>query len=110
EGDAGSLVKEWRLKGFSNEEALKHLTAINTRDGIEAIFKATQEVTGDAALDPTPDTRTVVVNLVASENKRYRPDSEDTSYESQFPFQFDLTISQRFSAEDPLAIPTAAAP
>lgn len=103
-----SLVKEWRLNGYANEDALKHLTTINTREGINEVFKGVHEVTGDASLDPTHDTRNLVVDLKASENKRYKPDAPE-SLDSQFPFQFNLTISQRFTADDELAIPTSAA-
>ncbi len=53
------------------------------------------------------DTRNLVVNLVASENKRYDPEKEGSA-ETQFPFQFDLTITQRITQDDEIAIPTVA--
>ena len=104
-----SIVKDWKISGFANDAALDHLTAINTREGIRNVFNNVFEITGDESMNPDLPTRNLVVNLLASENKRFDPE-KGTSTESQFPFIFNLTIKQGISAEDPLAIPTSAAP
>lgn len=104
-----SLVKEWVINGFVNDEALEHLTVINTREGISKIFNSVYRTTGDESLRTDLDSRNLMVNLVASENKRYNPES-GTTVDSQFPFVFNLTVTQQISAEDPIAVPTSAAP
>jgi hypothetical protein len=104
-----SLVKEWTITGFVNDEALERLTAINTREGINEVFDSVYGITGDESLRTDLSSRSLVVNLLASENKRYKPDS-GTDAESQFPFIFNLTVTQHISSDDPIAIPTLAAP
>lgn len=104
-----SLVKDWKIHGFANDDSLEQLTALNTRDGISSAFKKVHRVTGNGSVDPDPSTRNLVVNLLASENKRYNPEKGPGPI-YQFPFTFTLTISQRISSDDPLAIPAAAAP
>jgi|GEM_PF-815200 len=104
-----SIVKDWTITGYANDNALDQLTALNTREGINAAFKNASEVTGDSSLIPDLPSRNLVVNLLASENKRYDPE-KGIGPAYQFPFQFTLTISQRLSTDDPLAIPAAAAP
>ena len=101
------MVKEWTIKGYANDQALGHLNALNTRDGIKEVFERVYKVTGAEPLRTDLTSRNIVVNLVASENKRYDPDKGAT-VEFQFPFQFDLTITQRITQDDPIAIPTAA--
>jgi len=104
-----SLLKDWTINGFANDAALDHLTAINTREGIRNVFRNVYELTADESMNPDVPTRNLVVNLLASENKRFDPD-KGTTAESQFPFIFSLTISQRIESNDPLAIPTTVAP
>ncbi len=104
-----SLVKDWAINGYVNDEALEHLTVINTKEGINRVFQSVYELTGDESLRTDLESRSLVVNLLASENKRYKPNSgSDSAF--QFPFVFNLTVSQRIASEDPLAIPTSAAP
>ena len=93
----------------ANFNAPGQIVISGTREGINAAFKQAWEITGDGSLQPDLPSRNIVVNLVASENKRYNPEKGATAA-YQFPFQFTLTISQRISSDDPLAIPAAAAP
>ncbi len=103
-----SLIKEWRITGYVNDEALDHLTIINTREGINKVFAEACRHTGDESLRPDLPSRNLVVNLLASENKGYDPQNGELM-SSQFPFIFNLTITQRLSSEDPLAVPVLAA-
>lgn len=105
-----SVVKEWTINGLVNAEALDHLTAINTTEGMSKVFHSVYKLTGDESLRTDLPTRSLVVNLLASENKQYKPETDGGGVETQFPFIFNLTVSQRISSEDPLAIPTTAAP
>lgn len=101
------MVNEWKVKGYANDEALGHLNELNTRDGIKAVFDRIHAATGAEPLRTDLASRNLLVNLVASENKRYDPEKGNTAA-FQFPYQFDLTITQRIAQDDPLAIPTAA--
>ena len=72
------------------------------------VFDEVSEITGDDSLRADLPSRSMVVNLQVSENKRYDPESG--KLENKFPFMFKLTITQRISHEDPIAIPINAAP
>jgi len=75
---------------------------------MKLVFDAVYKLTGDESLRTDLDSRSLVVNLLASENKRY--DSKlGHKVENNFPFMFNLIITQRISTEDPIAIPTVAA-
>ncbi len=107
------FIKEWVITGMAREEALSYLNTLNTRDGIATRFNEISQVTGNPAYDPTPATRAIVVNVKTQENSKFkqRPaeevlDADDTTY----PFTFNLTITQRFEATDPLAISASTAP
>jgi hypothetical protein len=103
-----SVTKEWTISGLVNGEALEHLTVINTTEGMNRVFESVYKLTGDESLRTDLPTRSLVVNLLASENKRYK--ESGTKPSERFPFVFNLTVTQRISAEDPIAIPTIAAP
>jgi hypothetical protein len=104
-----SIEREWVINGFANDNAIARLTEINSREGLNKVFQEVMTITGDDSMNPAVPTRNLSVNLLVSENKRYSPE-RGTTTESRFPILFSLTISQRISAEDPLAIPTTAAP
>lgn len=107
------FVKEWVITGMARDEALAYLNSLNTREGISTFFSQVAEVTGDLAYDPTPTTRSIVVNVRTQENAKFRqrPIEEiDDSDESTYPFTFNLTITQRFESADPMAISAAKAP
>jgi len=107
------FIKEWKLTGSARDEALDYLNTLNTREGISAHFTDVARITGNSSFDPSIGNRNIVVNVRTQENANYKPipteevnDADDSTY----PFTFDLTITQRFEAEDPLAITTAKAP
>lgn len=107
------FVKEWKINGLAREEALEFLNALNTREGIDAHFDQIAKVTGNEAYQTDIATRTLVVNIRTLENSSYKTDTsadiKDTGKNS-FPYTFDLTITQRFDAKDPMAINSAKAP
>ena len=104
-----SMVKEWTINGYADDNALVRLTELNSREGLSRIFEQVKQVTGDESMDPSLPSRNLSVNLLVSENKRYKPEGAKSN-DTRFPIVFSLKISQRISAEDPIAIPTAAAP
>tara|TARA_B100000809_G_scaffold214188_1_gene218850 strand:- start:1318 stop:1959 length:642 start_codon:yes stop_codon:yes gene_type:complete len=103
-----SLVKEWTISGLVDDGTLQHLTVINTTEGMNLVFDTVYKLTGDESLRTDLDSRSLVVNLLASENKRYDP-KLGRKVENNYPFMFNLIITQRISTEDPIAIPTVAA-
>ncbi|MBC7979088.1 MAG: hypothetical protein H7Y36_00825 [Armatimonadetes bacterium] len=107
------FIKEWVITGMARDEALNYLNTLNTREGISSHFSEVAKVTGNAAYDPAPTTRTIVVNVKTQENNMFKQmpmeDITDAD-ESTYPFTFNLTITQRFESADPLAIAAAKVP
>jgi hypothetical protein len=107
------FVKEWKITGYARDEALERLNALNTREGISAHFSEIADLTGDNSFSPGVGNRNLVVNLRTQENNSYKPippEEISDADESTYPFTFDLTITQRFEATDPLAINVSKAP
>lgn len=107
------FVKEWKITGYARDEALEYLNTLNTREGINAHFNEIARVTGNTAYNPTTGNRSISVNVRTQENGTYKPTPpEETNMadESTYPFTFDLTITQRFEATDPLALNVPKAP
>jgi hypothetical protein len=107
------FTKEWKITGFARDEALEYLNTINTREGISAHFSEVARVTGNSSFVPNIGNRNLVVNVRTQENNSYKavpPDEASDADESTYPFTFDLTITQRFEAVDPLAVNVAKAP
>ena len=107
------FVKEWRISGYTREEGLERLNTINSRDGINAIFAEVAKVTGNEAYRPDVGNRSVLVNVRSQENNAFRARpvedlvaSDTTSYRHTF----ELIITQRFEASDPLALNVSKAP
>lgn len=101
------FVKEWRITGLARDEALDYLNTLNTREGISAHFTEVARVTGNSAFDPTIGSRNLVVNVRTQENSSFKPvppEEASITDESTYPFTFDLTITQRFEANDPVAL------
>ncbi len=107
------IVREWKITGLAREESLEQLALLNTRDGISAVFDEVARQTGNPAFRSDLPTRSLVVNVRTLENPSYRPGPLDPSSsfdESTYPFSFDLTITQRFTNSDELAVISAKAP
>lgn len=107
------FVKEWKITGYARDEALDYLNTINTREGISAHFSEMFRITGNSAFNPNIGNRNLVVNVRTQENGGYKsvpPEDASDSDESTYPFTFDLTITQRFEATDPMAINVTKAP
>ena len=101
------FVKEWRITGFAREEALQLLNELNTQEGISTRFAEIAKITGNAAFDPQVDNRSIAVNARIQENNGFRPgplDEFSNLDESTYGFSFDLTITQRYEATDPMAV------
>jgi hypothetical protein len=99
------FVKEWKIVGLARDEALDPLNALNTREGISSHFAEIARITGNPSFRPDIGNRTLVTNVRIQENSTYKPTPEDLdSDEASYPFSFDLTITQRFEATDPMAV------
>jgi hypothetical protein len=107
------LIKEWKITGFARDEALDYLNTINTREGISAHFSEISRITGNSSFNPNMGNRNLVINVRTQENSSYKPmppgDSISTDT-TTYPFTFDLTLTQRFEATDPLAVIVSKAP
>lgn len=107
------FVKEWKITGYARDEALEYLNSINTREGISAHFSEIGRITGNSAFSPNVGNRNIVVNVRTQENAQYKPtppEEADNADDKTYPFTFDLTITQRFEATDPMSINVAKAP
>jgi hypothetical protein len=107
------FVKEWKISGFARDEALEYLNTLNTREGISSHFAEVAKITGNNAYDPTVGNRSISVNVKTLENNSFKPAPPEESHpsdQSTYPFTFDLTITQRYEATDPLALTTTKAP
>jgi hypothetical protein len=107
------FVKEWRISGYARDEALERLNLINSREGITALFSEVARDTGNEAFRTDIGNRSVLVNVRQQENNSFkRRPAEDmqASDTTTYPFAFDLTITQRFEATDPLALNATKAP
>ncbi len=101
------FIKEWKIVGFARDEALEYLNSLNSRDGINAHFNEIARITGSPAYSPNTGNRNITVNVRTQENGTYKPTPPEEAHisdENTYPFTFDLSITQRFEATDPLAI------
>ncbi len=111
--ETAGFVKEWEITGYARDEALNYLNILNTREGISAHFSEIARITGNSSFNPNIGNRNLVVNVRTQENSGYKPipvDEASAADESTYPFTFNLTITQRFEATDPLAINVTKAP
>ncbi|MBB81147.1 MAG: hypothetical protein CMN02_09175 [Roseibacillus sp.] len=106
---SAGVVKDWTISGFSDTDALNHLTVISTTEGMGKVFDSIHLQTGNESFRTDLGSRTLLVNLLTSENKRFKP-LIGKKPEERFAHNFRLTITQRITAEDPIAIPITAAP
>ena len=107
------FTKEWKITGFTRDEALEYLNNLNTREGINAHFAEIARITGSPAYNPSVGNRSIAVNVRTQENTSFKPAPiEETliSDESSYAYTFDLTITQRFEATDPIALTVPKAP
>ncbi len=107
------FVKEWKITGYARDEALDRLNTINTQEGISTYFNEISRITGNPAFNPALRTRSISVNVRTQENNGFKPLPIEETYdtdETSYPFSFDLTITQRFEATDPLALTVTKGP
>lgn len=107
------FTKEWKITGYARDEALDYLNTINTREGISAHFSEISRIIGSDSFNPSIGNRNLVVNVRTQENTAFKPspleESSDAN-EATYPFTFDLTVTQRFEATDPMAVNVAKSP
>ena len=101
------FVKEWKITGFAKEDSLELLSTINTREGISMRFAEMAKITGNSAFRTDIASRSLVVNVKTQENPSFKPRPAEEFEEiddSSYPFTFDLVITQRFEANDQIAL------
>lgn len=107
------FVKVWKINGYARDEAIEYLNQLNTRSGINRHFNVIARNTGEEGFRTDIGNRSITVNVRTRENSQFRPIPfeemvmQDTT---TYPFTFDLTITQRYEANDPLAIYVRSAP
>lgn len=107
------FIREWTFTGLARKDAIGYLNSLNSREAIAARFSEIAKATGNTAFDPTPNTRTLAVNVKTQENGNFQQmpaEDIDDSDETTYAYTFNLTITQRFVSTDPLAITAAKAP
>ena len=107
------FVKQWKITGYARDEALDYLNDINTREGVNAHFAEIVRITGNTSYSPTVGNRNISVNVRTQENASFKntPLEEGSASDSStYPFTFNLTITQRFEATDPMAVNVPKAP
>lgn len=107
------FIKEWRIAGLARDEAVERLNILNTQEGISAQFNEVARITGNPAFNATLGNRSLAINVRTQENSGFKPLPADETFdadEASYPFNFDLTIIQRFEATDPMAINVTKAP
>ena len=107
------FIKEWKITGFARDEAVARLNELNTQQGITTQFAEIARLTGNSAFDPTVRSRSLAVNVRTQENSSFKALPVEETYdadESSYSMSFDLTITQRFEATDPMAILVTKAP
>lgn len=108
------FFKTWNISGYARFEAVQdYLNKLSTPEGINKHFESVAEATGNSAFDPKIGNRSISVQIRTKENNSYRPvppeEAEMTDI-SSYPYTFDLTITQRYEADDPLALTVTATP
>jgi len=107
------FIKQWRITGLALETSLESLADLRTRDGISAAFSEVARVTGNQSFRTDLPTRSVFINVKTQENAAFKPlplESIVLTDNTSYPYSFELTITQRFEADDPLALNVTAAP
>ncbi|MFT3992168.1 MAG: hypothetical protein QM680_12240 [Luteolibacter sp.] len=109
------IVREWKISGSARENALDFLNSLNNRDAVSAHFMKIAKLTGNESYRTDLPTRSLVINIKTAENSSFKAPATDLSPaestgESNYPFTFDMTITQRFEATDPMALNTTKAP
>ncbi len=95
--------KEWTISGFSNDKGLEHLESLSTRDGVKKLFRDVAMATGNAAYIPDVSQRDVTVSLRQRPNPGYNTVAPRKPGD-MFRRAFTMTISQKFSGQDEMAI------
>jgi hypothetical protein len=101
------FIKEWKITGLARDEAVDRLNDLNTQKGITARFAEVARLTDNPAFDPAIGNRSLAVNVRTELNSRFNPLPLEQTFdtdESSYSFSFDLTITQRFEATDPMAL------
>ncbi|WP_435893817.1 hypothetical protein [Oceaniferula spumae] len=95
--------KEWIVNGLADEEGLKYITAISTRDGIKRLFLGVAKTTGNEAYLPEAEHRDVTVNLKQNNNPKFKPKSPKR-IGGNLPYSFRMVITQTFGSDDNMAL------
>ena len=103
------FTREWTINGLAEDRALPLLNQLNGREGMKLIFDEVFKETGNASFDVSIPGRNFAVTLQRA--KKPVTDAEaaastTAALRQQYPYVFDLKITQMFPSQDPMAITT----
>lgn len=107
QGGAKGFSKKWVIRGLATQSATQGaLSRVNSQEGMAEVFEKVRIETGSNSMDMSPNSRNLSVNLNLSENPNYEPSAPQGS-DQFFAYTFDLDLTQRIEASDPLSVPTS---
>ena len=95
--------KKWVINGLANEEGLKHLSAVATREGVKKLFTEVATSTGNSAYLPDEGKRDITVKLTQKTNNSYNSLAPKTLGD-KLEYSFTILIVQSFTSADDMAI------
>ncbi len=102
------MNRTWSFRGLAKQEALELLNELNSSQGLASRFRKIAEDIQDKSYDMSSG-RQLTVALTLGRNPRYKPTTAPTDtiadYAMQFPFTFEISITQAFPDNDALALP-----
>lgn len=99
------VARNWKITGVADQKGKRLLDKLNTRKGMEEVFKQIKTDTGDDSFNPDLFNRNPIANIEISTGGSRGHHSSAGS--KTYPFKFSMTISQRFTNDDPLTLPAA---
>ncbi|MFC5049935.1 hypothetical protein ACFPK9_04850 [Rubritalea spongiae] len=88
----------WKITGTANNKGKDLLDKLNTRQGIEEVFKQIKQNTGDSSFNPELFNRTPIANIGITYSASGRDGNSS-------PYKFNMTLRQSFNNQDPLTLP-----
>ncbi|MCF6238654.1 MAG: hypothetical protein L3J79_07575 [Candidatus Marinimicrobia bacterium] len=99
------FVRQWDIKGFAKSKASKHLNNLSGNAFVKGVFQEIAEKHGAGEFDMRVEGRNLNVTL-QREQKKYPKAGVLGKDDADYNTGFTLVIRQRFSVEDPLALPS----
>ncbi|QQL44481.1 hypothetical protein [Sulfuriroseicoccus oceanibius] len=105
-GNTLPFARSWTITGAATDVGEEHLTSLNSRDGISAVFTEITDATGIQSFDPSSDTRQLLINVTLGNNPQYNRSARVTRPLDleNCPTRFTMKIDLQYSAKDDLAL------